>query len=198
MQYPVDRRTERQNAALVADRAARGLPWHAPPHPDGDAGWFLVTAACYRHRRHFNAPAELSALARRLGEAVAEAGWECGGWVVLPNHYHLLLDLPSLREVGAVLGRVHGRASRYANLRDGAPGRKVWYRYSDRRVRSERHFAVCLHYLFLNPVKHGYVADPRDWRWSSLPNWLEEHGEERFADLQTNYPLREFGRGWDD
>ena len=198
MEYPADRRTPEQNEALVAERVVRGLPWHAPPHPDRDGGWYLVTAACYRHRRQFTAHAELTALARRLTEAVAEAGWECGGWVVLPNHYHLLLGVPSLKTVGAALGRVHGRASRYANERDGTPGRRVWYRYSDRRVRSERHFATCLHYLFMNPVKHGYVENPRAWRWSSLGAWLEERGDEAFADLRTNYPLREFGRSWDD
>ncbi|NNJ25194.1 REP-associated tyrosine transposase [Alienimonas chondri] len=168
VRYPVDSRPIERNDALIAERVRRGLPWHAPPHPDCEGGWFLITAACYRHRRHFSAPAELTALTRRLQEAVANAGWNCGGWVVLTNHYHLMVNVPSLEPVGAALGRVHGRSARYANERDGTPGRRVWYRYCDRRIRSERHFATCLHYLFLNPVKHRYVDDPQEWRWSSL------------------------------
>ena len=140
----------------------------------------------------------MTALSRRLLGAVAGAGYGCGGWVALPNHYHLLLKLPSLDGVGRVLGAVHAKSAAYANLRDGTPGRQVWYRYSDRRVRSERHFGACLHYLFLNPVKHSHADDPRDWRWSSLSAWIGRNGEERFADLRLRYPLREFGRGWDD
>ncbi|NNJ26626.1 REP-associated tyrosine transposase [Alienimonas chondri] len=190
--------TAEQQVDAVRDRLDRGHPAHEPPHPDQGTGWYFITAACFEHRRRFEQPAELAALAFRLGEALRGAGYGCGGWVVLPNHYHLLVHAPALTGFGRVLGRVHARSAAYANERDGTPGRQVWYRYSDRKVRSERHFGACLHYLFLNPVKHGYVDDPRSWRWSSLGEWLSRNGEQRFVDLQENYPLREFGRGWDD
>ena len=190
--------TDAEKAAAVEERIARGAPAHEPPHPDQGAGWYFITAACFEHRHRFVTPGERTALARRLLEAVAAAGYGCGGWVVLPNHYHLLLEVPGLSGVGRTLGKVHVRSAAYANDRDGTPGRKVWYRYSDRRVRSDGHFGACLHYLFLNPVKHGYVRNPRDWRWSSLGTWLARYGEERFADLRLSYPLRDFGKGWDD
>ncbi len=116
----------------------------------------------------------------------------------MPNHYHLLVETPSAATVGKALGPVHGRSARYANRRDNTPGRKVWYKLSDRQVRSERHYWTCLHYTVLNPVKHGHVSDLLDWPWSCVHHMVAEHGVEWLADLRRNYPLRDFGKRWDD
>lgn len=78
------------------------------------------------------------------------------------------------------------------------PGRKVWHRFSDRVVRNDRHYATCLHYVFMNPVKHGYVDDALAWEWSNLGDFIRENGEERFGQLRRDYPLKGFGRGWND
>ena len=83
----------------------------------------------------------------------------CAGWVVLPNHYHALIYTDDLVQVGKTLGSVHGRSARYANLRDSSLGRRVWYKFNDRKMRSERHFWASLHYIAYNPVKHQYVDD---------------------------------------
>jgi putative transposase len=120
------------------------------------------------------------------------------GWVVMPNHYHLLLKVSSLRQVGSVVGPVHGRSARYANKRDGRSGRRVWYKYADRKVRSERHFFTCLHYIVMNPVKHGFAEAIHEWAWSCLHKVLARHGQTWIDDLRREYPLRDFGKGWDD
>ena len=196
--YDYRRMNAGQRAAVVKQRELRNFPLHAPPHLDFGGGWYFISAACFEHRHHFSAPNELTALERRILGELKDADVSCAGWVILPNHYHLLVDVDELATLGRALGRVHGRSSYYANGRDGTPGRRVWYRYGDRKIRSDRHFATCLHYLFLNPVKHGFVEDPRRWCWSSLPEWLRENGEERFEQLRLDYPLHDFGRGWDD
>jgi len=41
-------------------------------------------------------------------------------------------------------------------------------------VRTEEEFAAAVRYCHINPVKHGFVARPQDWPWSS-----EHRGEER-------------------
>jgi putative transposase len=61
-------------------------------------------------------------------------------WVVLPNHYHLLVGLTEFAALGRVVRGVHGSTARQWNLEDGAVGRKVWYHYSDRAIRSDAHF----------------------------------------------------------
>jgi len=70
-------------------------------------------------------------------------------------------------------------------------------KYVDRKVRSERHFWTCLHYILFNPVKHGFSTSMAEWRWSSFHDLLKQHGQAWVEDLVRLYPLRDFGIGWD-
>jgi putative transposase len=193
--YDYRRLTPEEREAVVEARRARGFPLHRPPHTVRETGWYLVTAATYEHRCHFAAPNELKALELRLLEELT--AFQCAAWVVLPNHYHALVCAPGLAELGTALGRVHGRASRYANQRDGTPGRTVWYKYSDRAMRSDRHFWATVHYIVHNPVKHGYVDDSREWPWGSTAELIGAYGAGWHADLASAYPLADYGDGWD-
>lgn len=196
--YDYRRMTPQQQKAILNLRQQRGFPLHRPPHLDQGAGWYLITGATFEHRRHFGEPRELTALELRLIEAFETAVLPCAAWVVLPNHYHALLKVQSLPHVGRAVGPVHGRSARYANQRDKAPKRQVWNRFSDRKIRSERHYWTTMHYIVMNPVKHGYVSRSTDWAWSCIHELLEENGPDWFNDLQRDYPLKDFGNGWDD
>ncbi len=176
--YEYRRMTDRQRREVVEVRRQRGYPLHKPPHPDYGEGWYFITAATFEHRYHFTTSPELGALEQRLLQGFEESGLPCGGWVVLPNHYHALVWTADLMNLGRLLGRLHGRSARYVNRRDGKTGRQVWYKYGDRKVRSERHYWTCLHYILGNPVKHEH---DRDW----------------IIDLQREYPLLDMGKGWD-
>jgi putative transposase len=49
---------------------------------------------------------------------------------------------------------------------------KFWQkRFWDHVIRDDRDFENHLHYMHINPVKHGYVNDPRGWRDSSYLEW---------------------------
>ena len=196
--YAYRRMTPEQQKATVEVRRRRGFPLHKPPHPDLGRGWYFITAATFEHRQIFTAPRELTALELRILEAVRDGGLACAGWVVMPNHYHILLEAENTAKVGKVVGPVHGRSSRYANIRDDATGRQVWYKFTDRKIRSERHFWTCLHYIIMNPVKHRFAARAEEWSWSCFHELRAAHGAPWIEDLQREYPLREFGHGWDD
>jgi len=196
--YEYRRMTIEQRKAVVEDRRVRAFPWHKPPHLASGEGWFLVSAANYEHRHYFRASAELTALKRRLLEALDGLSMPCAGWVVMPNHYHLLVHTGELPVLGKALGSVHGRSSRYANRRDQTSGRRVWYKYTDRKVRSERHYWTCLHYIIINPVKHEFVNDLLEWPWSCVHDLVAQQGLQWVEDLRREYPVLDFGRGWDD
>jgi putative transposase len=196
--YDYRRMTPEERRAIVEARRSRGFPLHRPPHLAQGPSWYFITAATYEHRLHFSTSPELCALERRLLEAFQTARIPCAGWVVLPNHYHALIEASDLGMVGIVLGRVHGRSARYANQRDGTPGRRVWFRFSDRRVRSSRHFQACLHYLVINPIKHGLVSAIDDWPWSCVHDLISSMGRNALMDSLRRYPIDDFGKGWDD
>lgn len=58
-------------------------------------------------------------------------------WVVLPNHYHLLLKSRLGRDIGNLIGRLNGRTSYEINGLDRTHGRQVWYNYWDTCVRGD-------------------------------------------------------------
>ena len=119
-------------------------------------------------------------------------------YCLMPNHYHLLAGVPEMSALGELFRRAHGRTAHDWNTDDGALGRRVWYRYSDRAMRSEAHFYAALNYVHANPVKHGWVASPYAWEESSVHWYREHHGSPWLQDLWRLYPVREYGRGWDD
>jgi putative transposase len=196
--YRYRKLTKAQQQAIVAERRAHGFPLHKPPHLKLGDGWYFVTAATYEHRKVFQASSELTSLTQDLLTGTRNQGILVAAWVVMPNHYHVLLKVDVLRKVGTLVGRIHGKSSRFANLRDGQIGRQVWYKYSDRKIRSERHWYTCIHYIIANPVKHGFAKSIEQWPWSCYHELLHNHGLGWLEDLRREYPLLEFGSGWDE
>jgi putative transposase len=196
--YEYRKLTQEQRAELVQQRRARGFPPHSPPHPVRDQPFYLLTATCYGHACHMQAQCRHQQVLDALFERFITSGMEIRAWVVLPNHYHLLGHVTDFDALGGIFRSVHGPASRQWNLEDTVPGRKVWYRFSDRAIRSERHYYTTLNYIHFNPVKHGWVRSPYDWAESSVHWYLEHYGREWLRDLWTRYPVRDYGRGWDD
>ena len=41
-------------------------------------------------------------------------------------------------------------------------------RFREHRIRDDGDFARHIDYIHYNPVKHGLVAGPFDWRWFSI------------------------------
>ena len=135
----------------------------------------------------------------KIFEVFVTKGVEILAWVVLPNHYHLLVQLPNFNDLSELIRLVHGSTSRQWNIEDSATtNRKVWYSYSDRAIRSERHYYTTLNYIHYNPVKHLWVNSPYDYVLSSVHWYLQDRGQEWLRHLWTQYPVRDFGCGWDD
>jgi len=198
MMYEYRKLTPEQRAEVVQQRLQNGYPPHSPPHPVRDQPFYLLTASCYGHVCHMGSGSRRQEVLDALFEWFVGCGMAICAWVVLPNHYHLLVHVTDFDALGGIFRRVHGPASRRWNLEDDAPGRKVWYRFSDRAIRSERHYYVTLNCIHYNPVKHGWVESPYDWAESSVHWYLEHHGREWLRDSWTRYPVRDYGRGWDD
>jgi putative transposase len=133
-----------------------------------------------------------------LFEAFIQDGQEIQAWVVLPNHYHLLVFTTEFDRLGKLIRSVHGPSAYHWNLEDRTPKRKVWYRYTDRAMRSERHYYTTLNYIHYNPVKHKQCQTPYDWKESSVHWYREYYGQEWLRELWVKYPLHSYGEGWDD
>ena len=130
-----------ERVAVVRQRAERGYPLHAPPHPYRHAGHYLITAANFEHQPIMAMPQRRTEFETYLLQQAAEAKMDVCGWVILPNHYHLLVGVESLDEVSRTLKQVHGSTVFRWNRADGSTSRRrVWYKFRDRLIRDENHF----------------------------------------------------------
>ncbi len=190
--------TPEQRAQLVQERLARGYPPHSPPHPVRDQPYYLLTTACYEHVYHMQRPSRRREVLDALFEVFIANGIEIRAWAVLPNHYHLLAHVADFDALAHAFRLVHARTGLRWNREEAMPGRRVWYRFTDRAMRSEGHYHTTLNYIHFNPVKHGCVQSPYDWQESSVHWYLEQLGREWLRDLWARHPLRSYGSGWDD
>jgi len=199
MAYRYRQLTLEEREEILRQRRERGYPLHAPPHPFRQAGYYLITAANFEHVPIMATPARRTEFEARLLEAMQGIQADVVGWVVLPNHYHVLVGVESLDWVSAALKGLHGSTSREWNMADGQTGkRRVWYKFTDRMIRAEAHYYRALNYIHYNPVKHKYLTDPYEWPWSSVHNYFDTQGREWLRQTWKVYPPGDFGEGWDD
>lgn len=169
MPYEYRKLSPKERQEIVEYRKQRGYPLHSPPHPFRESGSYLITAANFEHKPIMATPERRMQFQEILLNGFQEIRAEVIGWVILPNHYHILANVESLNLVSSLLKHVHGRTSHDWNVQDGLAGkRKVWLRFSDRKMRSVEQLNQALNYIHYNPVKHGMVENVYDWACSSF------------------------------
>ncbi|MFH1708473.1 MAG: transposase [Planctomycetota bacterium] len=190
--------TEKQQAEVVGRRKRNGLPLHAPPHFHEGSHIYLLTAANYNHVPIMTDENRRKEFKEKLLTLLApDTGFTIHAWCILPNHYHVVTE-GTLAVLSKTLGRLHNGTATQWNREDAVPGRKVWYRFNDRRIRTEAHFWVAVNYVHANAVHHGYVQTPSEWSPGSLHAYVAEYGPDRIRDLWNKYPVLDMGKGWDD
>lgn len=194
--YEYRRATPEVRKELLEERQRKSWPWHAPPHFANSEHVYLLTAACFEHQPIMQSEMRRDEWLSSLRVCVTDYCGDLRGWVVLPNHYHLVARV-DLAVFAAKIARLHNGKSTQWNREDQTPGRKVWHRFSDRRIRNDRHDFAALNYMHANPVHHGLKERSAQWRWSSLGHYRQEVGDERLDEWGREYSIERFGLGWD-
>lgn len=92
-------------------------------------------------------------------------------WVLMPDHWHALVELGGFDTLAACVGRLKGRSARL--LRQACPGTgPVWApAYHDRALRAEEQLVDAARYVVMNPVRAGLVRRVGDYPfWDAV--WL--------------------------
>jgi putative transposase len=192
--------TSMQRTELLEWRKARGNPWHSPPHrPNFGHLRFHISASCFEHQPHIGySRKRMEDFTRDLLAVLSTHASRTYAWCVLPNHYHALVEAPNILGLLHQLGLLHGRTSHAWNGQEDSRGRKVFFRAVERAMRTERHYWATLNYVHHNPVHHRYVERWTDWPWSSAAEYLSQTKPIEAKRIWREYPLDEYGKGWDE
>ena len=148
-------------------------------HSGGDE--HFITSSCY-HRQPFLASARRRDLFLKILEEVRQKyQFVVWGYVVMPEHFHLLISEPAKRTVAVAMQVLKQRVSRRCRrklthaqipLWQAELPPRFWQRRSyDFNVFTQRKHAEKLNYMHNNPVKRGLLGSPELWRWSSFRSY---------------------------
>ncbi len=170
---------------------------HAPPHVYLDDTWYIITASTYQRAPYLVSDQAKILVRDKLKELIQAFKIRLKAWVILNNHYHLLLKTDNGYSLPHFFQRLHGSTSFIFNGWEGKRGRKVWHNYWDTCIRDKHDFWTRFNYIHNNPIKHGYVNNLSDWPYSSYHYYLRTQGEEWLADVLRTYPVLDYLEGDD-
>jgi len=134
-----------------------------------------------------------------LGEACEKTGWQIHAYVIMGNHYHLLVQTPEANLVAGMKWLQSTYTQRY-NSRHEVFGHLYQGRYKALLVdgQSGNYFGVVSTYIHLNPARANLIQPGGQrlnrYRWSSYPLYLKGR-RERPAWLEVERVLADVGLG---
>ena len=134
----------------------------------------FLTFSCYHRLPRLAQMQMQDAFLVALEQARRRFAMRVDGYVVMPEHVHLLVSEPEEgllpRFMQMLKTRVALEARKSGARAAGWP--PFWQtRYFDHNVRNAAGFVTQLRYIHRNPVKRGLCARPEDWPWSSFRAW---------------------------
>lgn len=127
---------------------------------------------CLHGRRPLFRSEELAELLLKLYAARRDRGEVAlHGYVIMQDHYHLLLTLREDASISGVVRAVHSLFAGTCRSLTGLRGRIWERRFYDHVIRDEEDARTKLRYLHGNPVRARLVEDPVAYRWSSCAFW---------------------------
>ena len=101
-----------------------------------------------------------------VAEAAARHGVRVFAESLLGNHYHQVVQTPRAN-LPDYMGYVNGGFAQFSNYRHRRIGHVFNERYQPILVDNDFYLRVVIGYVLANPVKHQFVEQPGDWKWSS-------------------------------
>ena len=143
----------------------------------------FITFSCYRRRPLLGTPWARNTFVRVLDQVRQRFEFRLAGYVVMPEHAHLLMSEPKQGNPSKVLQVLKQKVSRALRRRQknsstaqlsfgfaDMPGEEAHFwqrRFYDFNVWSAKKRKEKLEYMHANAVKRKLVAHPKDWPWSS-------------------------------
>lgn len=130
---------------------------------------------------------------RVLAETVEHHDVTCHAWVLMDNHYHLLLETPAAN-LSLAMKHFNGIYTQKFNKKHHRVGHLFQGRYKAIVVEKDNYLKELCRYVVLNPVRARMVKSPGEWKWSSYRATAGLERPEKW--LETGWLLGQFGRNY--
>jgi putative transposase len=149
----------------------------------------FITFSCYRRLPLLKSMRSRTIFVKHLGRVRDETGFQWIGYVVMPEHVHLLISEPRIGTPSTVLQKLKQRVAREMRKRrrtvseqlrlrfdeEGEASGPFWQpRFYDFNVYSEGKKKEKLNYMPANPALRRLAKHPKDWPWSSWSFYMKK------------------------
>jgi REP element-mobilizing transposase RayT len=128
---------------------------------------YHVTSRGNEQRPIFRSDRDRQAFLEFVGQAARRFGWSITAWVLMTNHYHLVVQTPEAN-LSRGMQWLNGRYAGWFNKHRRRSGHLFQGRFKAFLIDGETYFSEVLRYVILNPVRAKIVERPEDYRWSSF------------------------------
>ena len=126
----------------------------------------FVTFSCHNRLPFLNDPRACTFFIEALESVRKRYVFFVFGYVVMPEHVHLLVSEPRRRSLALAIQALKTSVAKKSLQRP------FWLaRYYDFNVRTEAKRIEKLRYIHRNPVSRGLAHGPEDWKWSSFRHY---------------------------
>ncbi|MEW5784739.1 MAG: transposase [Bacillota bacterium] len=138
--------------------------------------FYHITSRGNERKKIFNDDYDRIKFLEILQKQSVKFGTWVHGYVLMPNHYHLIIETPNAN-LSAKMHGLNCSYSIYYNRRHSRIGHFLQGRYLSIIVDRDSYLMTVSRYLHLNPVRAKLVADPLRYHWSSYSGFIDS----RFA-----------------
>jgi putative transposase len=140
-----------------------------------DAGEIIFITQVVKDRKYiFHNPFTLGLLQTTFENVKTIHPFTMLAYVILPDHFHVLLEPTGQSNFSQIMHSLKSNFTKaYKQELNIQNSLTFWQRrFWDHIIRDENDLENHIHYIHFNPVKHGYVEDPAEWKASSFNIWL--------------------------
>ncbi len=119
-----------------------------------------------------------------LGRTALQHEWRCFSYVLMTNHYHLVLQI-GRRSLGQGMQRLNGTYASFFNGHHHRLGHVFGGRYRVSVIDGDKHLAEACRYVVCNPVRAGICSHPGEWPWSSYRATVGDAPRPPFLDVDA-------------
>lgn len=148
-----------------------------PVRIEYEGAFYHVTTRGNERRRIFFTETDYERIKDYLKEAQDKYGYLLHGYILMTNHYHLIVETPhgNLREI---MHYINSSYTTYINRKRGRAGHLFQGRYKAILVDKDTYLLELSRYLHLNPVRAKIVAKPEEYPYSSYRSYIRKEKED--------------------
>ena len=136
-----------------------------------EGAFYHVAARGNERKKIFLSPRDYDKFLSYLMEAVEKYGAILHAFVLMANHYHLIVETPKAN-LSAFMHSLNSAYTTYFNIKRKRAGHLFQGRYKALLIDVDNYLLELSRYIHLNPVRAGITEKPEEYRYSSYRAYI--------------------------